>query len=110
MGGPGYGWIGSRRSASSRRRGVAFVKLDKGDFIGRTALLKKRKTPAPTKLACLVLDDRRSVALGSEPVRIAGDNVGRVTSGGYGYTVGKSIAYAYVPASAVTGKPISVEN
>jgi len=87
----------------------AFVKLDKGDFIGRTALLKKRETPAPTKLACLVLDDPRSVALGSEPVRIAGDIAGRVTSGGYGYTVEKSIAYAYVPASAVTGTPIEVE-
>ena len=86
-----------------------FVKLDKGDFIGRSALLKKRETPASTKLACLVLDDPRSVALGSEPVRIAGEVVGRVTSGGYGYTVGKSIAYAYVPTTAVVGIPVEVE-
>ncbi len=50
----------------------AFVKLDKGEFIGRAALLKKHESPANTKLACLVLDDPRSVALGSEPVRIAG--------------------------------------
>src|SRR5258708_23403539 len=108
MGGPGYGWIGSRRSASSRRRGVAFVKLDKGDFIGRTALLKKRKTPAPTKLACLVLDDPRSVALGSEPVRIAGDIAGRVTSVVYGDTLGKSPADAYAPATPVHATPIEV--
>ena len=87
----------------------AFVKLDKGEFIGRSALLEKRETPAPTKLACLVLDDPRSVALGSEPVRIAGNVVGRVTSGGYGYTVGKSIAYAYVPSSATVGTPVEVE-
>ena len=86
-----------------------FVKLDKGDFIGRSALLKKREAPAPTKLACLVLDDPRSVALGSEPVRIAGEVVGRVTSGGYGYTVGKSIAYAYVPSSAAIRTPVEVE-
>jgi 4-methylaminobutanoate oxidase (formaldehyde-forming) len=86
-----------------------FVKLDKGDFIGRSALLKKRDTPAPTKLACLVLDDPRSVALGSEPVRIAGEVVGRVTSGGYGYTVGRSIAYAYVPSTASVGTPVEVE-
>ncbi len=87
----------------------SFVKLDKGEFIGRSALLKKRETPAPTKLACLVLDDPRSVALGSEPVRIGGKVAGRVTSGGYGYTVGRSIAYAYVPASAAIGTPVEVE-
>jgi glycine cleavage system aminomethyltransferase T len=86
-----------------------FVKLDKGEFIGRSALLKKRETPAKTKLACLVLDDSRSVALGSEPVRIAGEVVGRVTSGGCGYTVGKSIAYAYVPATAAVGTAVEVE-
>ena len=79
--------------------GVGFaVKPDKGDFIGRTALLAAGE---PTRrLACLVLDDRRSVALGSEPVRIGGEILGRVTSGGYGYTVDRSIAYAYLPASS----------
>jgi 4-methylaminobutanoate oxidase (formaldehyde-forming) len=90
--------------------GLGFcVKLDKGEFIGRSALLKKREAPAKTKLACLVLDDPRSVALGSEPVRIGGEVGGRVTSGGYGYTVGRSIAYAYVPASAAVGTPVEVD-
>jgi len=90
--------------------GLGFcVKLDKGEFIGRSALLKKREAPADTKLACLVLDDPRSVALGSEPVRIDGKVTGRVTSGGYGYTVEKSIAYAYVPSSAMVGSPVEVE-
>ena len=46
-----------------------------------------------------MLDDPRAVALGSEPVRVGGELVGRVTSGGYGYTVERSIAYAYLPAS-----------
>ena len=87
----------------------AFVKLDKGEFIGRSALLKKREAPAPAKLACLVLDDPRSVALGSEPVRIAGEVAGRVTSGGYGYSVGHSIAYAYVPSNAAVGTAVEVE-
>jgi glycine cleavage system T protein len=90
--------------------GLGFaVKLDKGDFIGRSALLKKRESPASTKLACLVLADPRSVALGSEPVRIGSEVAGRVTSGGYGYTVGKSIAYAYVPSNAAVGTPVEVE-
>ena len=87
----------------------AFVKLDKGDFIGRDALLKAREAPPTTRLACLVLDDEHSVALGSEPVRIDGDITGRVTSGGYGYAVGRSIAYAYVPAGVLTGTAVDVE-
>ena len=77
--------------------GLGFaVKLDKGDFVGRDALLEAQEPER--RLACLVLADPRSVALGSEPVRIGGEMVGRVTSGGYGYTVERSIAYAYVPA------------
>ncbi|HEY8776849.1 MAG TPA: FAD-dependent oxidoreductase [Gaiellaceae bacterium] len=84
------------------------VKLDKGDFIGRDALLDAGE---PTRrLACLVLDDPRSVALGSEPVRVEGEIVGRVTSGGFGYTVERSIAYAYLPASsAPPGTRVEVE-
>ena len=90
--------------------GLGFaVKLEKGDFIGRAALVKAREKEPATRLACLVLEDPRSVALGSEPVRIAGAIAGRVTSGGYGYTVGRSIAYAYVPASAQTGTAVEVE-
>jgi 4-methylaminobutanoate oxidase (formaldehyde-forming) len=57
-----------------------------------------------------VLDDPRSVALGSEPVRVDGEIVGRVTSGGYGYTVERSIAYAYLPAaSAAPGTRVEAE-
>jgi glycine cleavage system aminomethyltransferase T/glycine/D-amino acid oxidase-like deaminating enzyme len=90
--------------------GLGFsVNLDKGEFIGREALLKKREQPAPTRLACLVLEDPRAVALGSEPVRIEGNVAGRATSGGYGYTVAKSIAYAYVPTTAPIGTPVEVE-
>jgi glycine cleavage system T protein len=89
--------------------GLGFaVKADKGDFVGREALLARREPER--RLACLVLSDPRSVALGSEPVRIAGEIAGRVTSGGYGYTVGRSIAYAYVPAGdAEPGRPVEVE-
>jgi len=86
-----------------------FVKLDKGDFIGREALVKKRESPAETKLACVVLDDPRQVVLGSEPVRIDGKVVGRVTSGGYGYAVERSIAYAYIPTTTATDTPVEVD-
>jgi 4-methylaminobutanoate oxidase (formaldehyde-forming) len=88
--------------------GLGFaVRMDKGDFIGRDALLAARE-PA-RRLVGLGLDDPRALALGSEPVRIDGRAVGRVTSGGYGYTVDRSLAYAYVPASeAVAGRRVEV--
>jgi 4-methylaminobutanoate oxidase (formaldehyde-forming) len=86
------------------------VKLEKDDFVGRDALLAARDRPLEKKLVCLVLEDPRSVALGSEPVRISQDVVGRVTSGGYGYTMARSIAYAYLPAGvAATGQAVEVE-
>jgi 4-methylaminobutanoate oxidase (formaldehyde-forming) len=85
------------------------VKLDKGDFIGREALLEAKERQPERKLVCLVLEDPRSVALGSEPVRLDGSIVGRVTSG-YGYTVAPSIAYAYLPAEmAEPGRAVEVE-
>ncbi|MET1231462.1 MAG: FAD-dependent oxidoreductase [Candidatus Limnocylindrales bacterium] len=79
--------------------GLGFaVRPDKGtDFIGREALLARRAENQRRRLACLVLDDPRSVTLGNEPVRVDGAIVGRVTSGGYGYAVDRSIAYAFLP-------------
>lgn len=80
--------------------GLGFaVKLDKGEFIGRDALAHKRDPDQ--RLACLVLSDGGALALGSEPVRLDGRIVGRVTSGGYGFSVRSSIAYAYLPAGEV---------
>jgi 4-methylaminobutanoate oxidase (formaldehyde-forming) len=49
------------------------------------------------------------VALGNEPVRVGGEVLGRVTSGGYGYTVERSIAYAYLPADIPLGEAIEVD-
>jgi 4-methylaminobutanoate oxidase (formaldehyde-forming) len=79
--------------------GLGFaVKLDKGvDFIGGEALASAKAAGPRKRLRCLVLDDPRSVALGNEPVRVDGQIVGRVTSGGYGFAVERSIAYAYLP-------------
>ena len=80
--------------------GLGFaVKIKKGEFIGRDAL--DRAGEPTRRLACLVLDEAKSVVLGSEPVRFEGRALGRVTSGGYGYSVESSIAYAYLPAELV---------
>ncbi len=79
------------------------VRTDKA-FIGSDAL------PEPTRrLRCIVLDDPLSVALGNEPVRVEGEIRGRVTSGGYGYTVARSIAYAYLPASVAVGTAVEID-
>jgi 4-methylaminobutanoate oxidase (formaldehyde-forming) len=88
--------------------GLGFaVRMDKGDFIGRDAL---EAAGAPTRqLVGLVLDDPRAIALGSEPVRVDGRSVGRVTSGGYGYSVNSSLAYAYLPVdNAQAGRRVEV--
>jgi len=90
--------------------GVGFcVKLDKDRFLGREALQAAKEAGPRSRLRCLVLEDPRSIALGNEPVRIGGEVVGRVTTGGYGYTVGKSIAYAYLPPAAEPGTAIEIE-
>ena len=87
------------------------VALDKGMFLGRETLLRARENGADEpRLCCLVLDDPRAVALGNEPVRVDGQLAGRVTSGGYGYTVERSIAYAYLPLEhAEPGTEVGVE-
>ena len=75
-------------------------------FIGREAL--ERAGEPSRRLRCLVVDDPRAVCLGNEPVRIGGDPVGRVTSGGYGYRVARSIAYAYLPAGVEAGARVEI--
>ena len=72
----------------------------------RSARLARRSGAAPPVPGAR---GPRAIALGSEPVRVGDDPVGRVTSGGYGYTVGKSIAYAYLPAEHDVGTEIAVE-
>ncbi len=87
-----------------------FVRLDKGDFVGRDALLEQRARGVERTLACLVVDTDDADAHGYEPV-YAGDRLaGYVTSGGYGHTVGVSIALSYLPVElAAPGTRLEVE-
>ncbi|MGW3562573.1 GcvT family protein [Streptomyces sp. NPDC000941] len=89
--------------------GVGFaVKMDKGDFIGRAAL-ERRAADVRRRLACLTIDDPRAVVMGKEPVYDGDRPVGYVTSAAYGYTIGKGIAYAWLPADlATTGRSLTV--
>jgi dimethylglycine dehydrogenase len=87
-----------------------FVRLDKGDFIGRDALCRQREEGLERTLACLTIDTRGGDAHGYEPVFADGRAVGYVASGGYGHTVEKSIALAYLPVVvAEPGTPLEVE-
>ena len=90
--------------------GLGFcVKLDK-EFIGRDRLARAKEEGPRTRLTCLVLEDPRSVALGNEPVRVGREIAGRVTSGGFGYTVERSIAYAQLPPElAEPGTEVAIE-
>jgi glycine cleavage system aminomethyltransferase T len=90
--------------------GLAFAVVPGKDFLGREALERVRAEGVRRRLACLVLTDPRSSTLGNEPVRAEGDVVARVTSGGIGYTLGASIAYAYLPSDlALPGRAVEVE-
>ena len=55
-----------------------------------------------------MLDDPATVCLGTEPVRVDGVPVGRITSGGVGYRVGASIAYGYLPSTVDVGAAVEV--
>ena len=85
--------------------GLGFCVRDDKKFIGSDALRRE----VERRLRCLVLEDPRSVVLGNEPVRVDGRVCGRVTSGGYGYTVERSIAYAYLPADISVGAAVEVD-
>ncbi|MEU0946809.1 FAD-dependent oxidoreductase [Streptomyces canus] len=77
--------------------GVGFaVKADKEDFVGKAAL-ERRRADVRRKLTCLTIEDPRAVVMGKEPVYDGQRAVGHVTSAAFGYTIGKGIAYAWLP-------------
>ncbi|OIK00541.1 GcvT family protein [Streptomyces colonosanans] len=99
--------------------GLGFaVRMGKGDFVGKAAL---ESAGEPTRrLTALLLDDPAANVLGSEPVyaptlisaRAGGDPAGvpsgYVTSASYGYTLGRCVAYAWLPPLA-TGTGVHIE-
>jgi 4-methylaminobutanoate oxidase (formaldehyde-forming) len=91
--------------------GLGFcAKIDKpGGFEGRDALVAAKAAGLGRRIRAIVLDDPRSVVIGSEPVRVDGSVVGRVTSGGFGYTTGASIAFAYLPIEHKPGARVEID-
>ncbi len=91
--------------------GLGFaVKPEKGDFVGREALLRRKEEGLRRKLSCLVLEEPGAVVMGSEPVYANGRAAGYVTSAAYGYSVGRGIAYAWLPPElAEAGSAVEIE-
>src|SRR5262249_60894257 len=85
------------------------VKLDKGDFVGRDALLRRREDKTLRQRVGLELDGKRIAREGSAVLR-DGKNVGQVTSRTLTPTLNKAIAMAYVdPADKDVGTALHLD-
>jgi dimethylglycine oxidase len=101
--------IDTERDPFSAGLGFA-VRMEKGEFVGREALERILERGPTQKLCCITLDDPTRVVLGKEPIRAGGTVVSYVSSAGYGYTVGRCIAYGYLPVElAVSGTAVEIE-
>jgi len=78
--------------------GLGFAVSFKGerDFLGRDALLAARQKPLTKRLASFVCQDEDVVLIGRETILRDGEQVGYLTSGGYGYTLGRPIGMGYI--------------
>ena len=87
------------------------ARLSKADgFIGREATIAARKKGCKKKLRCIVVDDPTATFFGYEPLFAAnGTCIGHVTTANYGYSVGKNLAFGYVPLKyAMPGTKLEV--
>jgi aminomethyltransferase len=85
------------------------VKMEKGDFIGREALLRRREDASLPRRVGLELSGRRSAREGAA-VLLDGRTIGRVTSGTMTPTLNKALAMAYVePAHSALGTVCTVD-
>jgi aminomethyltransferase len=85
------------------------VKLEKGDFIGREAIVRRSKDPALWRRVGLELDGKR-IAREGAPILADGRPVGKVTSGTYSPTLSRTIAMAYIePARTGIGTRLEID-
>jgi dimethylglycine dehydrogenase len=87
-----------------------FVKFDKGDFVGREALLRRNEEGIRTRLVYLEVAAGNADVRGGEPLFAGETVIGVTSSGGYGHTVEKSLAFAFVePGFASPGSTVEIE-
>jgi glycine cleavage system aminomethyltransferase T/glycine/D-amino acid oxidase-like deaminating enzyme len=89
--------------------GLGFcVALGKGDFIGRAALLTA-KSEGVTRKLCSFTVEGYAPCHGGEAILHEGQVVASTTSAGYGHTLGKTIAFGYLPATLAGETSFSIE-
>jgi dimethylglycine dehydrogenase len=88
-----------------------FVKADKGDFLGREALLASKENGLANQLVTLEVHDVDDAdALGNNALLRDGELVGRATGGNYGFRVGKSLALGMLkPELTEPGTAVEIE-
>jgi aminomethyltransferase len=87
-----------------------FVKLDKGDFIGRPALVAQRDSGVHRRLVALVMEGNAPPPRPHYPVYHSGTLAGETTSGSLSPTLGRGIAMAYLPAAlCAPGTAVEIE-
>ncbi|KAF8793582.1 Dimethylglycine dehydrogenase like protein [Argiope bruennichi] len=74
-----------------------FIRMDKGDFIGKAALIQILREGLNRKLAYLKVHSKDVDPEGNESVWCCDKVVGFTTSGSFGYTVKHGVAFAYLP-------------
>jgi 4-methylaminobutanoate oxidase (formaldehyde-forming) len=89
--------------------GLGFrVNLKKPDFIGRDVLAAQKEKGVTRKLCTFALEQPVPV-YGGEAVLHGGKVVGVTTSGNFGYTIGRSIAFAYLPIELTGERSFEIE-
>ena len=73
-----------------------FVKMDKPDFIGKAALENRVRNGVQKRLVSLEINCDHAPAYGGASLMQGDDVVGTITSGAWGYRVGKNLAYAFI--------------
>ena len=88
-----------------------FVRLDKGDFVGRNALLAWQQRGFDNAFVTLEVDGPRDAdPIGNNPLYADGEMVGRSTGGNYGFRVEKSLALAMIrPDLAAEGTALEID-
>ncbi|KZL72825.1 FAD dependent oxidoreductase [Colletotrichum tofieldiae] len=81
----------------------------KQGYVGHDAIRRLSKEKPSRRLRCLTVDDGHSVVLGKEPVFLDGKAAGYVTNAAFGYTIGKPIAYTYLPSTVMVGASVEIE-
>jgi len=88
-----------------------YLEFDKGDFIGKSAMLELKKKPATRKLALMTLEENVPVAyrFRLEQVRRGNELIGHVTSGCFSYVLQKPLVYAFVPSNTKESDELTVD-